>query len=153
MTTEISTQTQSSNGRMRYYFAALVLGAALDLGRRFLEPAVGPLGILILPIWAIFYSAMFVALCVLLGLPLHLPFLSRLWHHSPIPAAFLIVVGFACFVFGVLRAHHVYWIEHRGGDEADYWLNTFARLGYIVLLFGVSHWPPRPSPLNTTNVA
>jgi hypothetical protein len=117
------------------------VAAGLDLFRRGFEPASGPLAILFILFYIAFYGAIAVFICIVLGLPLRIPFIARLWCATPWTASLLITTGFSLFLYGVFSANYIYRDLHLGYELADRTLYTYAYPGYFLTVFPIANWP------------
>lgn len=122
---------------------AFFIGATIDFLRRFIEPAYGMIDFIFYFIYCWFYSIVFTGLVVIIGFLFFIPQLKKIWFENNLPFRIIIFSGSILFIFGIWTAHYVYFNLYTSGDEADIYLNYFARPGYILILFALCFWPSR----------
>ena len=123
------------------YQLAFWLGFFLDLYKRSWEPATpGPLSILIIP-FAAGVSGLVLLACAFFGLLLRDRGVMQFWSASSRPAWIVLVLGAACFMVGILRAHHAFFERHASADVANGILWTVEIPGFIAIIFSVMYWP------------
>ena len=123
------------------YCLAFWLGFVLDLYKRSWEPAApGPLSILIIP-FAAMVSGLVLLVSIFFGLLLRYREVMQFWSSSSRPAWIVLVLGSACFIAGISRAHHAFFERHASADVANGILWTVAIPGFIAIIFSVLYWP------------
>jgi hypothetical protein len=120
---------------------AFFIGFCIEFTRRLFEPAYGPLDLLFIPVFSIYYTAKYFLLVVIVGFLFYIPALKNIWFKNKLPFMIALFIGIVFFLYGTLTAHHVYFDLHRPGTEANIYLDHFAMPGFILILFSLSFGP------------
>lgn len=125
-------------GRIAFTWA---IGFAIDFSKRLLKPVFGPLDLPFKFIWAIVYRGGCVAICLILGLVLLVPFVNRIWYRRNSLFWAMVVAGVVLFQSGVIKAHHAYFDLQEAGSVANWYLSYLTRPGYFMILFALCFRP------------
>lgn len=117
------------------------IGFAIDFSKRLLEPVFGPFDLPIKFIWAVLYSGGCVAICLIVGLVLLIPFVNHTWYRYKLLFWAMMIAGLVLFQVGVIKAHHVYFDLHELGSAANWYLSYLTRPGYLLILFALCFRP------------
>jgi hypothetical protein len=95
------------------------------------------------PFVAVFVSALFVFLSLILGLVLKIPFLARWWTSSLWWAVVLVVGSLLLLCLGAYVGITDTYVNPDTGQQYE-WLHPAAVLGgYFFLIFAIANWPIR----------
>jgi len=95
------------------------------------------------PFVAVFVSALFVLLSLILGLVLKIPFLARWWASTRWWAVLLAVGSLLLLCFGACVGITDTYVNPDTGQQYE-WLHPAAVLGgYFFLIFAIANWPIR----------
>jgi hypothetical protein len=120
---------------------AFLIGFCIEFTRRLFEPAYGPLDLLFILLFSIYYTAKYFLLVVIVGFSFYIPPLKNIWFNNKLPFMIALFIGIIFFLYGTLTAHHIYFDLHSPGAEADIYLDHFAMPGFILILFSLSFGP------------
>ena len=120
---------------------AFIIGILIDFSRRLIESATGPLDLFFVPVFSFFYALIFTGLVVIIGLLLLIPQIKKIWFKNNLPFIITLCLGVSFFLYGIFTAHHIYFDLHKSSKEADFYLDCFARPGYILILFSLCFCP------------
>ena len=128
---------------MRYFIAwfAGTLAYFLAMGFTVYD---GILSLIFQPITGAFYSAAFLLVAVLLGLPLRLTTVRSVWHGGIIGvlvAGGLAVLGIASIFYSLSPGHLTAQADPTSGEMFRTGDLFFGLGGFLSLIFGLAHWP------------